>query len=541
MDLDGIERIQFNALGSADNIVVNDLSGTDVKQVEINLAASTGTGDGQPDVVTVNGTAGNNHISVASSGDSVVVSGLSAQVTIDGAESGSDALVVNTLGGNDSFNVSAFDARQINLTVHGGDGTDTVVLHGSDAGENFAVVANGGLALLARDGAGINMDGVERLQLATAGGADTVTVGDLTGTGVTSVAIDLAAGKSAGDGQTDQVLVNGTDGADHLTVARDGGAVVVGGLAETLTIAHADAALDRLTVSGGAGDDVIDAGSLRSGQIGLTLNGGAGNDTIIGSHGDDTVIGGQGNDVALLGDGNDLFIWNPGDASDTVDGQAGLDTLLFNGSNAAEQVDISANGSHVRFTRDVASVTMDLHGIETIDFNALGSADTVTVNDMTGTGVKEIDVDLAATLGGSAGDGQDDTVVVNGSSGNDVITLSIENGALVINGLASRVVISHFDPNDTVRIAGLGGDDVIDASGIGSNGPRLVLDGGDGADVLIGGGGNDTILGGAGDDVLIGGDGVDTLDGGPGDNILIQSLVHQLPGVASADRDFHTV
>ena len=39
------------------------------------------------------------------------------------------------------------------------------------------------------------------------------------------------------------------------------------------------------------------------------------------------VIGGRGNDVALLGAGNDTFVWNPGDGSDTVEGQAGNDTL----------------------------------------------------------------------------------------------------------------------------------------------------------------------------------------------------------------------
>ena len=34
MDLNGVEHIQFNALGGADNITVNDLTGTAVKQVD---------------------------------------------------------------------------------------------------------------------------------------------------------------------------------------------------------------------------------------------------------------------------------------------------------------------------------------------------------------------------------------------------------------------------------------------------------------------------------------------------------------------------
>ena len=66
----------------------------------------------------------------------------------------------------------------------------------------------------------------------------------------------------------------------------------------------------------------------------------------------------------------------------------GNDTLLFNGANIDEKIDISANGGRVRFTRDVASITMDLNGVENIQFNALGGADTITVNDLTGTDVK---------------------------------------------------------------------------------------------------------------------------------------------------------
>jgi hypothetical protein len=40
-----------------------------------------------------------------------------------------------------------------------------------------------------------------------------------------------------------------------------------------------------------------------------------------------------------------MFVWNPGDGSDVVDGGAGTDTLQFNGANIAEKIDITANGS----------------------------------------------------------------------------------------------------------------------------------------------------------------------------------------------------
>ena len=39
------------------------------------------------------------------------------------------------------------------------------------------------------------------------------------------------------------------------------------------------------------------------------------------------------------------FMWNPGDGSDIVEGGAGTDTLVFNGANIDETIDISANGS----------------------------------------------------------------------------------------------------------------------------------------------------------------------------------------------------
>src|SRR5205814_8338052 len=82
----------------------------------------------------------------------------------------------------------------------------------------------------------------------------------------------------------------------------------------------------------------------------------------IGSHGADLpprrdanvlIPGGRGNDVMFGGAGDDTFQWNPGDGSDTVEGQAGTDQMLFFGANIAESFDFSANGSRVRFTRDV--------------------------------------------------------------------------------------------------------------------------------------------------------------------------------------------
>jgi Ca2+-binding RTX toxin-like protein len=142
------------------------------------------------------------------------------------------------------------------------------------------------------------------------------------------------------------------------------------------------------------------------------------------------------------------------------------------------------------------------------------------VHDLAGTDAAQLNVDLGATGGG--GDGANDVIVIQGTEGDDVIHLSIQNGALVVDGLATQVVVSNFEIGDQIQVFGLGGDDVIEASFTTAGGPTLALDGGEGADILIGGDGNDLLSGGAGDDVLIGGNGQDVLDGGTGDNILIQ-------------------
>jgi Ca2+-binding RTX toxin-like protein len=290
-----------------------------------------------------------------------------------------------------------------------------------------------------------------------------------------------------------------------------------------VTVQNAEAANDSLVVNALAGDDSINASALAAGSIGLTLNGGAGADIVIGSQGDDLVTGGTGNDAALLGAGDDTFVWNPGDGSDVVEGQAGLDTLQFNGANISEKIDLSANGSRLRFSRDIASIVMDVNDTERVNFRALGGADLITVNDLSGTDVTEVNLDLGGTIDGVGGDGSADSVVVNATDGADVASVSGASGAASVLGLFSTVNIQNAEPAlDTLTVRLLAGDDVLEASSLQSSAISLVGDGGTGDDVLLGGDGNDVLLGGDGDDVLIGNGGQDALDGGPGDNIIIQ-------------------
>src|SRR6266568_4749232 len=207
-----------------------------------------------------------------------------------------------------------------------------------------------------------------------------------------------------GDGN-DTAEVNGGNGAETFTITANGTRVRFD------RISPAPFSLDigtteNLVLHANGGDDVITAGNGLAGLIHLTLDGGDGNDTITGGDGNDTLIGGDGNDLitggrgndtADLGTGDDTFIWNPGDGSDTVAGGAGTDTLLFNGANVNEKINIMANHGHVKFTRDVAAITMDLTSVEHIQFNALGGADTITVGDLTGTGTTQVGINLGSS------------------------------------------------------------------------------------------------------------------------------------------------
>jgi Ca2+-binding RTX toxin-like protein len=291
----------------------------------------------------------------------------------------------------------------------------------------------------------------------------------------------------------------------------------------------------RLAVHAGDGDDLVridEANGVFTDTIATSLDGGGGNDDLAGGAGVERLLGGFGNDsadgnggddMALLGAGDDTFVWDPGDGSDTVEGQDGTDTMLFNGANGGEQVDLSANGHRLRFFRTQGNITMDTAGVETVDFNALGGADKVTVNDLTGTDVKTVDADLAATLGGNAGDRQIDSVVVDATNGKDAVEAAGRGTAVAVTGVAATVIIKNTDPaTDALTINGRDGDDIIDAAQLAADSMVLTLDGGAGDDVLVGGNGNDTLFGRDGDDILVGGPGLDALDGGPGLNVVEQ-------------------
>ena len=299
-------------------------------------------------------------------------------------------------GGDDAFR---WDPGDGNDTLEGQDGTDTMLFVGANASENIDIAANGGRVRFFRDVANVTMDldDVETIDFRALGGADNVVVGDLSGTDLTLNSLDLGGSAGGGDGQADTITVNGTERCRRLRCRR-----------RRRRGRRVRAHRHGRHPQPGAGQRPADAQRPRRRRhrrrrlagsadgIQLTMNGGLGDDVIVGSEGDDLVNGGDGNDTALMGAGDDTFVWNPGDDNDTLEGQAGTDTMLFNGANVAESIDIAANGGRVRFFRNVANVTMDLNDVEAIDFNALGGADTIVVNDLSGTDVSQVDADLAA-------------------------------------------------------------------------------------------------------------------------------------------------
>src|SRR6185436_7936351 len=104
------------------------------------------------------------------------------------------------------------------------------------------------------------------------------------------------------------------------------GFIKTAGLPYDVRLDGADPALDRLTVNGNEGDDTVVAAAGVETAIGITLNGGIGNDflsadgNINGNEGNDTLVGGPGNNALDGGPGDDTFIGNGG--TDAIGGGA---------------------------------------------------------------------------------------------------------------------------------------------------------------------------------------------------------------------------
>jgi Ca2+-binding RTX toxin-like protein len=429
------------------------------------------------------------------------------------------------LFGGDDDDVIDWQPGEGSDFVEGEGGNDKLVFVGGNGSEDVDISANGPRLRFFRNPGLITMDcdGVEQVTFEANGGADNINIHDLTDTKVRNVRVDISSSGANDVDSKDTVTFDGTSAADVINVAGSTDGLNITRLDSVVTIVGAEQDLDRVVVNGLGGDDIVDASAVQAGVNDLTLNGGLGVDTLTGGHGNDQLIGAQGNDNVFGGEGDDTLIWNPGNGSDVFEGQAGQDTMLFNGANVGEIINLSANGSRLSFTRNVATIAMDCSGIEVVKFTAKGESDTITVNDLSGTEVREVKLDLSAAGDAGAGDTSADTIVVNGTGADDVVTVIGSGGAVDVAGLPTAVsILGSVAADDKLVINTFGGDDVITAAGLPAGVIGFTADGGDDDDVLVGSGGNDTLLGGLGDDVLSGGPGNDVLDGGPGANVVIQ-------------------
>jgi hypothetical protein len=120
---------------------------------------------------------------------------------------------------------------------------------------------------------------------------------------------------------------------------------------------------------------------------------------------------------------------------------------------------------------------MDTAGVERVDFNALGGPDLVTVNDLSGTDVTKVNVDLAGILGGAEGDSQPDQVVVNTTNGDDRINVSGDADGVDVAGLAATVRVLHAEAAKDQLEINTAGTDTVDSRGLAASVIQLFVDG----------------------------------------------------------------
>ena len=247
-----------------------------------------------------------------------------------------------------------------------------------------------------------------------------------------------------GGAGVDTVEVNGGNGAEQFTTTANGTRVRFDRL-NPAPFSIDIGTSEKLVLNANGGDDSFSATGNLAALIAITVDGGTGNDTLLGSNGVDILLGGDGNDFVDGQQGNDTAflgrrrrhvpVGSRATAATTIEGQDGTDTMAFNGSNINEIIEVSANGGRVRFTRNIANIVMDLNDVETIVVNTLGGADNLTVNDLSGTDVTSV-TPTSPPIGGGD-DAAADNVIVNGTNGDDVVTVAGTGPSAQVIGLAA--------------------------------------------------------------------------------------------------------
>jgi Ca2+-binding RTX toxin-like protein len=308
-----------------------------------------------------------------------------------------------------------------------------------------------------------------------------------------------------------------------------------GPFANTIDVSSLSAAdfpsLTSVFLNGGDGDDQMVGSSfadrMDGGGDSDDMKGGGGNDELSAGSGDDMLRGEDGADTLNGGAGNDRLVASQGD-TDRMDGGSGRDTLDYSGFSSNISVNLgSGSGSNAIIV-----------GIE--DVIGGGANDTLVgdagINQLAGGAGADF---LSGGPGNDILDGGKGDDVLDGDEGDDIAQAFADANFIVTDTLVIGQGRDTIRDIATVRLTlssqsaslGSGGDAVVpghrvDARGrtgklevIGSEGNDTML-GGSGSDIFQGRGGNDMLLGNGGADVLVGSAGNDTLRGGLGRDIL---------------------
>jgi len=220
-----------------------------------------------------------NDVLYGGSGDDFILGGAGTDLVFGGRGAdevnGGVGTDTEVLGSGDD--TAAWNPGEGNDAIVGGLGRDTLAFNGSNGDELMSLTADGHRAVFLRNLGTIRMDldGVERLDLTTFGGTDSVTIGDLSGTDIDLAEIDLAATDGSGDEKTDTVVLKGTDAADRVDVTASGQSVDVAGLrAETLITGGEPT--DRLEVDTADGNDRVTVSDAADALLEIAVGLGAG-------------------------------------------------------------------------------------------------------------------------------------------------------------------------------------------------------------------------------------------------------------------------
>jgi len=264
-----------------------------------------------------------------------------------------------------------------------------------------------------------------------------------------------------------------------------------------------DTLLNIEFLTGSSFDDTLTgdaSGNLIKGLIGNdSLIGNDGDDDLRGGVGNDFIFGGTGNNTLRGGKDNDTFFASSG-GIDTFIGGSGYDTLSYTGDTADVVADLVAG----------TIVGTEAETISSIEALTLGAGNNAVI-------VGAVDGDIHSFDGGAG----DNTLDYSASSDGFVW----DDAAGTINSVMSYVnfqtfVLTNYDDVFTAGVEAVvvnagEGIDLVEGSDQADD-----LQGGKDADELFGNAGDDTLDGGRGDDEIYGGDNADFLEGGNGVDLL---------------------